>query len=117
MGLREQLGQAKVCNLWQEPVTRATDEHVGWLQIAVYESPLMGGAQAVEDGLTPAEATALLQVGDANSALRLVHVGPGRIEALLSGAFASAPLAAQIFVVDGTTTFVSNPISVSAVAP
>jgi hypothetical protein len=80
-----------------------------------------GVAAAVESGLTPAEATALLPVGvpvgESNSELRLVYVGPGRIEALLSGPFATAPLAAQLFVVDGTKTFVSNPISVSPVSP
>lgn len=81
----------------------------------------IGVSGAVESGLTPAEATALLPVGtpvgEASSGLRLVYVGPGRIEALLSGPFATAPLAAQLFVVDGTTTYVSNPISVSPVAP
>lgn len=80
-----------------------------------------GVSETVESGLTPAEATALLDVGmpvdETSGDLRLVHVSPGRIEALLSGPFATAPLAAQLFVVDGTTTFVSNPISVSPVSP
>jgi len=80
-----------------------------------------GVAEAFEGGLTPAEATALLSlgvpVGETNNDLRLVHVGRGRIEALLSGPFATGPLAAQLFVLDGTTTFVSNPISVSPVTP
>ncbi|HEB90250.1 MAG TPA: hypothetical protein ENI85_11820 [Deltaproteobacteria bacterium] len=76
-----------------------------------------GTTSSVEGGLTPAEATSLAAVGTPDPAQTLSHVGPGRIDARLTGALADVPLSVQIFVIDGGTTFVSNPIPVSAVTP
>ena len=75
-----------------------------------------GNSSIVGGGLTPSEATSLSTIGVPDLTQELAYVGPGRIEARLSGSFVAVPLAAQIFVIDGGTTFVSNPISISGVA-
>lgn len=88
-----------------------------FVRFDLHGNAVTGVTATLEGGLTPAEATGLFAIGEASNLQHLVHVGPGRIEAQLGAPFMTAPLRAQIFVVDNGTTFVSNPISFSAVAP
>ncbi|HPG25260.1 MAG: hypothetical protein H6748_06090 [Spirochaetaceae bacterium] len=70
---------------------------------------------AIVDGLSPIESAAIETAGAAAPAQALDHVGPGRLEARLSAPFVGRALSAQLFVIDGTTPFVSNPIALERV--
>ena len=88
-----------------------------FVRFDLHGNAVTGVTATLEGGLTPAEAAGLFAIGEASDLQHLIHVGPGRIEARLGAPFMTAPLRAQIFVLDNGTIFVSNPISFSPVAP
>jgi len=97
-------------------VVWATEGAPEFVRFQLSGQAFTGISTEVVDGLTtPAEAIAFAALGAVDGAQRLTHIGPGRLDAVITLPFASGPIAAQLFVIDprdGGTPFMSNPIAV-----
>ncbi|MBK7951875.1 MAG: hypothetical protein IPK00_24740 [Deltaproteobacteria bacterium] len=72
---------------------------------------------ALVDGLSTSEVATFAAQGQPDSGPVLTHVENGRLEAVLDARFAGAPLAAQLYVIDHGTPFVSNPAPITRGLP